>query len=118
MTTNSPALILHPPPVASSNTVAASEELRDIKPPVKIPDAWFWFWSVAGLLTLLALSYWAWRRWQKKRLQKGAVPERIIPAHERARQRLREALALLDQPRPFCILVSDTIRIYLEERFD
>src|SRR6266478_1668076 len=28
-----------------------------------------------------------------------------------------EALALLAQPKPFCILVSDTIRAYLEERF-
>jgi hypothetical protein len=28
-----------------------------------------------------------------------------------------EALALIGQPRPFCIAVSDTIRAYLEERF-
>jgi hypothetical protein len=41
-----------------------------------------------------------------------------VPAHVRARQRLQEALALLSQPKPFCTLVSDTIRIYLEERFD
>jgi hypothetical protein len=27
-------------------------------------------------------------------------------------------LALIATPRPFCIMVSDTIRIYLEERFD
>jgi hypothetical protein len=31
---------------------------------------------------------------------------------------LEEALALIGQPREFCILVSDTIRFYLEERFD
>ena len=30
----------------------------------------------------------------------------------------QEALALIAQPKPFCILVSDTIRSYLEERFD
>jgi hypothetical protein len=45
-----------------------------------------------------------------------AVP--IVPAHVRAKQKLEEALALLGQPREFCILVSDTIRWYLEERFD
>ena len=33
-------------------------------------------------------------------------------------KKLREALALISQPREFCILVSDTIRWYLEERFD
>jgi len=42
----------------------------------------------------------------------------VIPAHVRAKQKLQEALALLGQPREFCILVSDTIRWYLEERFD
>jgi hypothetical protein len=42
----------------------------------------------------------------------------VIPPHVRARQKLEEALALIGQPREFCILVSDTIRQYLEERFD
>ena len=53
---------------------------------------------------------------QKKRLQ--VPPVRVIPPHVRARQKLEEALALIGQPREFCILVSDTIRWYLEERFD
>ena len=43
---------------------------------------------------------------------------RSVPPHIRAKQKLREALALIGQPREFCILVSDTIRWYLEERFD
>ena len=30
---------------------------------------------------------------------------------------MQEALAFLSQPKPFCVLVSDTIRGYLEERF-
>ena len=29
----------------------------------------------------------------------------------------QEALDLLDQPKPFCTLVSDAVRLYLEERF-
>src|SRR5262249_25666994 len=41
----------------------------------------------------------------------------VTPPHVRARQKLQEALALIAQPRPFCIMVSDTIRWYLEERF-
>jgi hypothetical protein len=35
----------------------------------------------------------------------------------RAKQKLREALALIAQPKPFVIAVSDTARWYLEERF-
>jgi hypothetical protein len=31
---------------------------------------------------------------------------------------LAEALAILGQPKEFCILVSDTLRWYLEQRFD
>jgi len=46
----------------------------------------------------------------------GGCP--VIPPHIRAKQKLREALALISQPREFCILVSDTIRWYLEERFE
>jgi len=40
-----------------------------------------------------------------------------VPPDVRARNRLREALALIGQPQPFCTLVSDTLRVYLEERF-
>src|SRR5439155_23144996 len=43
--------------------------------------------------------------------------EAIIPPHERARRKLQEALELIHQPRPFCILVSDALRSYLEEAF-
>jgi hypothetical protein len=41
-----------------------------------------------------------------------------VPAHVRAKQKLEEALALITQPKPFVIAVSDTARTYLEERFD
>ncbi len=95
---------------------AVTNQLRDIKPPVEIPSGWIWLWWVLGALALSALLVWAWRYWQKRRALTPAVP--IIPPHVRAKQKLREALALLGQPREFCILVSDTIRWYLEERFD
>ena len=41
-----------------------------------------------------------------------------VPAHIRAKQKLEAELAFISQPKPFCILVSDTVRFYLEERFD
>ena len=103
----------HPQSVAAA---AATNELRDIKPPIDIPNGWVWI--VWGLLVLAvaALAVWAWRYWQKRRAEAQVVP--AIPPHVRAKQRLREALALISQPREFCILVSDTVRWYLEERFD
>jgi len=91
-------------------------DIRDIKPPVMIPSGWEWLWWTLGALAVLAILYFAWRFWQKRRLQ---IPEEpLVPAHVRAKQKLEEALALISQPKEFCILVSDTIRFYLEERFD
>jgi len=90
--------------------------LRAIKPPVEIPNGWLWVWWILGAALLAALLALAWRFWRKKQEEAAYVPP--IPPHVRARQKLEEALALLGQPRPFCILVSDTVRLYLEERFD
>lgn len=101
--------------IASSAQVATNA-LRDIKPPVEIPTGWLWAMWLAGALLLAALAYWAWLYWRKRRAH-IAIPA-IIPPHVRAKQKLDEALALLGQPREFCIMVSDTVRFYLEERFN
>ena len=114
MKTNSAALSL---PSSPTNSASATNGLHDIRAPVEIPNGWVWLWWMLALLTVAALGYWLWRYWQRGRTE-GPLPEKIIPSHDRARQRLREAEALLDQPKPFCIAVSDTIRIYLEERFE
>jgi hypothetical protein len=100
----------------SSHSAALTNELRDIKPPIIIPSGWQWALWAVGALAAVAVLYLAWRYWQKRRLLVPPVP--IIPAHVRAKQKLEEALALINQPREFCILVSDTIRWYLEERFE
>ena len=97
---------------AGANTNA----LRDIKPPVEIPSGWALVGWVLGALAVAGLVFWAWRYWQKRRAQVPPIP--VIPPHIRAKQKLREALAWIGQPREFCILVSDTVRAYLEERFD
>lgn len=92
-----------------------TNDIRGIKAPVELPDPWFWIWLSLGLMALGAVAWWAWRKWRTARPE--ILPEVIVPPHDRARERLRAALALIGQPRPFCIAVSDTIRVYLEERF-
>lgn len=91
-------------------------DIRDIKPPVEISSGWEWLWWSLATIVILGLAVWAWRRWQKRRAQVLAVPP--VPAHIRAKQKLQEALTLIAQPKPFVIVVSDTTRYYLEERFD
>jgi hypothetical protein len=90
--------------------------LHDIKPPVDIPNPWVWVWWTLGLLAAAAAGYWLWKMWREGRARGEYVPP--VPPHVRAKQKLREALMYLEQPREFCIRVSDTIRAYLEERFD
>lgn len=98
-----------------NSIAAATNELRDIKPPIEIPSGWAWVWWVVVAITALLLAWWAWRYWQRKKAIVPVVP--VVPPHVRAREKLEQALALLGQPREFCILVSDAIRWYLEERF-
>jgi hypothetical protein len=98
-----------------SQLATSTNALRDIKPPVAIPSGWEWVWWALGAAAAAALLYAAWRWWRKRQAQIAFVPP--VPAHVRARQKLQEALALISQPKPFCTLVSDTVRLYLEERF-
>jgi hypothetical protein len=99
-----------------TNATAPANDIRDIKPPVAISSGWEWVWWLLTALAVLAVLVLVWKWWQKRRAQVPVVPP--VPAHVRARQKLAEALALIAQPKPFCILVSDTVRLYLEERFD
>jgi len=93
-----------------------ANELRDIKPPIDIPSMWIWVWCGLGVVVLGGLAFLAWQLWQSRRRYIPIPP--IIAAHVRAKQRLEAALAHLGDPNLFCTLVSGTIRVYLEERFE
>jgi len=103
--------------IATNNNAAATaaSDIRDIKPPVEIPNGWAWLWWGLIVLAVAVAALLLWRLWKNRKLNVVLPPP--IPAHLRARQKLAEALALISQPKPFCILVSDTARFYLEERF-
>jgi hypothetical protein len=96
--------------------VQAANDIRDIKPPLEIPNGWAWLWWTVGALAVGTLLTLVWRLVHKRMTRITLPPP--IPAHVRAKQKLKEALALIAQPKPFCILVSDTARAYLEERFN
>lgn len=96
-------------------SIANATDIRDIAPPVEIPSGYQWLWWLVGTIVVLTLLIAAWRYWQKRKTAKPIVIE--IPAHERARRKLEAALNLFDQPKPFCTIVSDAVRLYLEERF-
>jgi hypothetical protein len=93
-----------------------TNDIRDIKPPIIIPSSWDWLWPALVPLAILAILLLAFYLWKKSRSQVPVVP--LVPAHVRAKQALQKALELITQPKSFCVLVSDTIRLYLEERFN
>lgn len=102
--------------VHSAAGAVSTNDIRDIVPPVVIRSGWTWLgWVLLGVV-LAAAAFWLCRQWRRRRALEAVPPP--IPPHVRARQRLQEALAWLDQPREFCIRVSDALRQYLEERFD
>jgi len=96
-------------------TNAIANDIRDIKPPIEIVSGWDRAVLIGGILVLLALlALLLW--WLLGRKAKPPVLP-SVPVHVRARQKLDEALALIAQPKPFCVAVSDAVRWYLEERF-
>lgn len=111
MASNS-ALII--PPRTNAPAMAATNDIRPIKPPVHITDweriAW---WSGGIVLAFLIVAV-ALLIWWKKRPKPRPV---IVPPHVRAREKLNAALLLVNDPRAFCIAVSDAVRVYVEERF-
>ena len=102
--------------VTNAGAASPAADIHGIKPPVVIPSYWYWLWIALALLAVAVALYVAWRLQRKRASRPPPIPF-VAPPHERAREKLRAALALLNQPRAFCILVSDTIRVYLEERF-
>jgi len=114
MNTNSTLIV--PAPSTASNNAAALNFHEAAKPLLEIPNGWAWLWWTLGGLAVALAVFFLWRYLSKRAAM--VPPARIIPPHERARKKLEQALALISEPKPFSTLVSDTIRVYLEERFD
>lgn len=114
MASNAIPQIAPPSPALAPGTNAPGlADIRGIRGPVEIPTYW-WIAALAVAVLAGALIWW----WLKKRKKAAPVaPRIIIPPHRKARERLRAATELISDPYAFCSLVSDVLRIYLEERF-
>lgn len=102
--------------MATNQTTSVVSDIRDIKPPIEIASGWTWLWWVVIIVAVAVAAFLLWRWWRNRKLNIVLPPP--VPAHVRARQKLAEALALIAQPKPFVVAVSDTARTYLEERFN
>jgi hypothetical protein len=102
--------------VTAKLAAAATNDIRGIKPPVEVPDPLAWLWWTLGALAVIAIALTLWLVLRKKVL--APKPVVIVPPHVRAKAKLAEALRFVSDPKLFCTLVSDTARVYLEERFN
>lgn len=94
---------------------AATGDIQPIRPPVAMPSGWGWLWVLFIALIIGAAAWWWWKRRHKKTEDAPVVQ---IPPEVRAREKLKRALTLMAQPKPFTVFVSDAARVYLEERFE
>ena len=97
-------------------SAASANDIRDIKPPVEIANEWLWLWIALAVVVLVAAAVVTWVMLRKK--QALAVVAPPVPPHIRAKQRLAEALLFISDSNRFCTEVSNTLRYYLEERFN
>lgn len=112
-TSNQHAVVI--PSAPAPTTAGTNDALRDIRGPVPLPPELLWLWIAVGAALGGLLATLIWNKWFRQRVQTTVAP--IVPPHQRAKHRLADALTLLTQPKPFCIAVSDALRLYLEERF-
>ncbi len=89
------------------------DQLEDIRPPFFYFHSWFWWWIALAVIVALALIIlaWIWYRPQRLLSPKSAY-DLALEKLERARALLHEENAM-----PYAVLVSETIRSYLGQRF-
>jgi hypothetical protein len=121
-TTNAPADVDPAPAMPTLNLPANPSQagppqpdpgLNDIRPPVFFLHSWFWLWITLATLAAIALLIFLWYRFRPNRLLSPKS------AYELALEKLEKARALLleDNPMPYAVFVSETIRSYLGQRF-
>jgi hypothetical protein len=113
--TNANSLVVPPgPPTGTNSAAGAPPEIRDIRDPLQLGPNLTWLWATLAVLALAAIAWW----WLTRKKTPPINPALLIPPHRKAKERLRGAEELLSDPYAFCSLVSDVIRVYLEERFN
>jgi hypothetical protein len=101
------------PPVPT-NAGPKQDEIYDIRPPLFFLRSWLWLWIALGVAAMIALLVLVWR-WFGMR---GTVLDPRT-AYDLTLEKLEKARALMSEedPAPYAVFVSETIRGYLGQRF-
>jgi hypothetical protein len=102
--------VVNPP----SSSTPGEDEIADIRPPFFFLHSWWpWILSALGVLAFLGLVWLIWK-WAARR---GIMSPKT--AYDLALEKLEKARALMreDDPAPYAVAVSETVRAYLGQRF-
>jgi hypothetical protein len=96
-----------------SGPTGNADDIQDIRPPFFYLRPLTWLWVLLGVLVLAALGVLLWY------LLKPLRARRAQTAYELALEKLELARALLSEENaePYAVLVSETVRTYLGQRF-
>jgi hypothetical protein len=98
---------------APTNAGPKQDEIYDIRPPLFFLRSWLWLWIalVAAAAVALLVLVWNWFK----------TPRTMDPrtAYDLTLEKLEKARALMSEedPAPYAVFVSETIRGYLGQRF-
>lgn len=106
--------VVVPSPSSATNSLAA-QDIHDIRSLVHVSDDWFWLCWVTTTLVGVFVVWKIWRLWQQRPPASERLP--ALSPEQKAHQELDAALRHLLEPKLFCSAVSDTLRLFLEERF-
>lgn len=90
------------------------EDIRDIQGPIPMPSLWDWIpWLILSALIIggIVFAVWWWKKKKSKALQRS-LDEIALDDLEKASRWIEH-----NAPREFSFAVSETIRIYIENRF-
>jgi hypothetical protein len=98
-----------------------ASDIKDIKPIFHIKAPWVhYIWKALGVLCLLTLSYFIWKKWQKKSDPKPELLT-LLTAEQKALKELQELesreLMKLGHIRDHFFELSEIFRRYLENRY-
>jgi hypothetical protein len=99
------------------------EGIRDIKPLEEIPTPWMhYFWMALGILALLGLVYFIWRKWKSRPTTLSNAPATPTLTPEQIAYKELEALRIkgwlqLGRTQDHFFELSEVFRRYLENRY-
>lgn len=105
-------------------SVKVEEDIKDVKPPIRIPFDWFALiiWILVAIAILL-IAYFLYKRYfRKKAVEEVTKPKIVLPPHEEALMKLdqlnREQLWQKGFVKEYHTRITEIIREYFEKRFN